>query len=244
LWTGGDGVTLAAGTPAQVAATLSREEVTVTFGKPGRPPQDRLARQRELYTAVAPLLLAIGPRRLSMQRAARAAHVSVGGLYHWFPTKRDLVLHALRPEVLARSCDDFHARSGHLAAQDPAAYLAAYLDYAVATVAFVRPSALAALELGAPAFLEGAQAALTVGLDEFDDAVAVLRPGVPDAERRGLSRVIRSTMFAALLDTTLSPRELAAELRLLLDGRGAPRPSRRGQGAGTETPMPPLVPAP
>ncbi len=72
----------------------------------------------------------------------------------------------------------------------------------------------------------------------------MLRPGVPDAERRRLSRVIRSTMLAALLDTTLSARELAAELRLLLDGRGVPSPSRRGQGAGTETPMPPLVAAP
>lgn len=44
------------------------------FGKPGCPPEDKLARQREIYEAVAPLILEVGPRRLSMLEAARGAH--------------------------------------------------------------------------------------------------------------------------------------------------------------------------
>src|SRR5436305_196848 len=51
------------------------------FGKPGRPPEDRLGRQYEIYQAVTPLLLAVGARRLSMRDAADAACMSIGGLY-------------------------------------------------------------------------------------------------------------------------------------------------------------------
>ncbi len=46
----------------------------MTFGKPGRPPEDRLARQRELYEAIVPLIYRDGARRLSMRAAARGAH--------------------------------------------------------------------------------------------------------------------------------------------------------------------------
>jgi hypothetical protein len=35
----------------------------MTFGKPGRPPEDRLARQREIYEAVVPLICRDGARR-------------------------------------------------------------------------------------------------------------------------------------------------------------------------------------
>jgi AcrR family transcriptional regulator len=51
----------------------------MAFGKPGRPPEDRLARQREIYEAVVPLIYRDGARRLSIREAARAAHMSVGG---------------------------------------------------------------------------------------------------------------------------------------------------------------------
>lgn len=108
----------------------------------------------------------------------------------------------------------------------------------------MRPAARAALELGAPTFLEGAQAAMTVGLDEFEAAVAALSPGTGERQRQRLARAIRRTLFAALLDTALSPQELAAELRFLIAGRGPAAVSRSGQGAGTDTPTPPLVAAP
>src|SRR5215472_15247345 len=80
------------------------ERVAVAFRKVGRPPEDRLCRQREIYLAVVPLLRCSGVRGLSMRAAARAAYVSVGALYYYFPTKRDLVLHGLQPEAIARYC--------------------------------------------------------------------------------------------------------------------------------------------
>ena len=41
----------------------------MSFGKPGRPCEDRLIRQREIYLAVTPLLEQIGVRDLSMRAA-------------------------------------------------------------------------------------------------------------------------------------------------------------------------------
>jgi hypothetical protein len=45
-------------------------------GKPGRPPEDRLRRQHEIFLAVAPLIERYGARRLTMRQAARATHLS------------------------------------------------------------------------------------------------------------------------------------------------------------------------
>lgn len=36
-------------------------------GKPGRPPEDRLKRQQEIYLAVAPLIEEYGARRLTLR---------------------------------------------------------------------------------------------------------------------------------------------------------------------------------
>lgn len=51
-----------------------------------------------------------------MRQAAAAAHMSVGGIYHYFPSKRDLVLFVLSPEALQRLCHSrtscYHRRSG------------------------------------------------------------------------------------------------------------------------------------
>jgi len=77
------------------------------FGKVGRPTEDRFARKLEIFEAVAPLILTVGARRLSMRQAAHAACLSVGGLYHYFPTKRELLLYTLQPDTLDRRCQDF-----------------------------------------------------------------------------------------------------------------------------------------
>jgi|Tabmets5t2r1_1033131.scaffolds.fasta_scaffold05206_2 AcrR family transcriptional regulator len=55
--------------------------------KPGRPPEDRLKRQYEIFLAVAPLIERYGAKRLTMRQAARAAHLSLGGLYHYWKPK-------------------------------------------------------------------------------------------------------------------------------------------------------------
>jgi AcrR family transcriptional regulator len=98
-------------------------------GKPGRPPEDRLKRQHEIFLAVAPLIERYGARRLTMRQAARAAHLSLGGLYHYFPTKRNLVLHALKPEAVARVCAEFHGRHADLERTDPHRYVQADVAY-------------------------------------------------------------------------------------------------------------------
>lgn len=189
-----------------------------TFGKPGRPREDRLLRQREIYRAVAPLILTTGARRLTMREAARAACISVGGLYHYFPDKRSLVLHALQPEAFGRLCADFHAEYGHLERTQPAAYLEAFVDFQVRQVAFVRPALHAALELGADTFWHGMEESIAIGLDGFARTLARVVPAPADRDLRRLGRTLRRTLFAALLDRGMSGDELRDELRALIEG--------------------------
>src|SRR5689334_11440210 len=103
----------------------------MTFGKVGRPPEDRFGRKLEIFEAVAPLILEKGARRLSMQEAACAACLSIGGLYHYFPTKRELVLYTLQPDVLDRRCLHFHLKYQGLASSEPERYFVLFVDFAV-----------------------------------------------------------------------------------------------------------------
>ena len=195
----------------------------MAFGKPGRPPEDRLARQAEVCAAVGPLILERGVARLSMREAAHAACLSVGGLYHYFPTKRDLALHPLRPEALLRPCRDFHAAHGRLAERDPAAYLAAYLDLLARTAMFLRPAVWAALELGAAEFQDG----LALGFQMpavHAEFLGLLGRALPDAAGRdvpGLANAVRRAVVGALLDKGTTEATLRAELAALLAGHGA-----------------------
>src|SRR5262245_58438514 len=84
-----------------------------------------------------------------MQEAAHAACLSIGGLYHYFPTKRDLVLHGLDPAVRDRLCRDYRVALQNLRLWSLDEGIEAYLDHSIRMFAFVRPSVRAALELGA-----------------------------------------------------------------------------------------------
>lgn len=185
-------------------------------GKPGRPREDRLLRQREIFQAVAPILESEGARRLTMRQAAKAASVSLGGLYHYFPTKRDLVLHAMSAEAFDRMCFDFYAQYGHLEETDPARFLGLYVEFQVAQMSFVRPALHAALELGAELFMTELERGMQDSMDSF---VAILRrvvtaPSEKDLEP--LARWIRRTLFASVLDRTMTPDDLRAELHALV----------------------------
>ncbi len=197
----------------------------MAFGKPGRPPEDRLARQAEICAAVGPLILEHGVGRLSMRGAAHAACLSVGGLYHYFPTKRDLALHPLQPEALLRTCHEFHAAHGSLAESDPVAYLEAYLDFLARTAMFLRPAVWAALELGAGDLQEAM--AVGFGLPAlYEEFLALLRRALPDAAERdlpGLANAVRRVVVGALLDKGTTDITLRAELEALLAGHGAHR---------------------
>ncbi|MBX3063815.1 MAG: TetR/AcrR family transcriptional regulator [Anaerolineae bacterium] len=190
----------------------------MAFGKSGRPAEDRLLRQREIYEAVSPLILDHGARQLSMRMAARAACLSIGGLYHHFPTKRDLVLHGLQTEAIARKCQDFHHKFGNLADSDPAAYLDAYLDFVADSIGFVQPAVQAALELG----LESLENALEPTLAAANAEFAVLCPAAfPNADQEDvvqLGRAIHRAIFSALFDKNITPKEFRREIATLIKG--------------------------
>jgi AcrR family transcriptional regulator len=188
------------------------------FGKRGRPPEDRLARQREIYNAVSPLIVQDGARRLSMRQAAHTACLSIGGLYHYFPTKRELVLHGLCPAALLRYCQDFHARFGHLAEIDPRRYIEEGIEVVVEQVRFCRPAIHAALELGSESFWEVIETLLTGTALDFEVNLQRVAGEVSEQELHQCGRAIRRSICAALLDKSMSPDELRDELRILVDG--------------------------
>ncbi len=190
----------------------------MTFGKRGRPPEDRLARQGEIYTAVAPLIEREGARRLSMRQAAQAACLSIGGLYHYFPTKRELVLHGLCREAILRRCEDFHAQFEHLVEADPQQYIKEGIDLIVSHVGFCRPALHAALELGAESFWEVIETLLTGTEQAFEVNLQRQLPEASDQEVQRCGRAINRALCAALLDKRISPDELRDELRILFDG--------------------------
>lgn len=187
-------------------------------GKPGRPPEDRLKRQHEIFLAVVPLLERCGARRLTMRQAAQAAHLSLGGLYHYFPTKRDLVLHALKPEALDRVCAEFTARYGHLEHIDPVRYLEADADYMARQCFFIRPAFHAALDIGAEDAWRHIEAGIDGRLRSCARPFRQVLPECTEDEIRGLVRSLRRTFYAALLDRTVTPEEMRDQLLSLIRG--------------------------
>ncbi|HEV8194851.1 MAG TPA: TetR/AcrR family transcriptional regulator [Ktedonobacterales bacterium] len=204
------------------------------FGKRGRPPEDRLARQREIYEAVAPLILRDGAKRLSMRAAAAAACLSIGGLYHYFPTKRDLVLHGLCREALSRHCEDFHAEYGHLTTLDPQRYLYEGIEVVVRQIGFCRPAVHAALELGYESFWQVIEELLSGTALDFETHLRQAAPEVSDEELHRCGRSLRRSMCAALLDKSITAKEFRDELRMLVDGLSS-LTARAGQALGDVT---------
>ncbi len=190
----------------------------MAFGKKGRPPEDRLARQREIYSAVSPLIVEIGARQLSMRQAAGAACLSLGGLYHYFPTKRDLVLHGLRPEAISMRCQEFHNQFGYLAESDTHRYIEEGIRVIVDHVGFCRPAIHAALELGTESFWEVIETLLTSTTLDFEVNLRRVAPGASDHEIHQWTRTICRSICAALLDKRITTDELSDELRMLVDG--------------------------
>jgi AcrR family transcriptional regulator len=200
----------------------------------GRPPEDRLRRQREIFAAVGPLILASGAKHLSMQDAARAAHVSLGGLYHYFGGKRELLLAGLRPDLLAHRCQAFHAATDHLMHEDPSAYLEAFVRFSVDGIVFIRPSVWAAVELGSDALWPSLEAALGANTREFLEA---LRAALTTSELRiaGIARCGRTwrrLVFGMVMDREAPVQEMEAGLLALLRGLAPDGRSRQLGYAG------------
>jgi len=198
------------------------EKVAVAFRKVGRPPEDRLCRQREIYLAVAPLLRRSGVRGLSMRAAARAAYVSVGGLYYYFPTKRDLVLHGLQPEAIAGYCHDRVGAFAHLAETDPAAYSKAILDhFHDLVVGFVLPAYDAAVELGVETALAQVHRTLEGSLGEARNLLWPLVPHLDEAGVVPLGAGLLRNVLSLLLYRATPPEQFRRDLDALIIGYSA-----------------------
>jgi len=190
----------------------------MTFGKRGRPPEDRLARQREIYEAVVPLIYREGARRLSMREAARSARMSVGGLYHYFPTKRDLVLHGLREDARARLCREYRSDLGDLSGWSAERHVEAYLDLSLRMFAFARPSVQAALELGAEELQAVLDAGLRTNVGELVETLRLVDAGIPDEDLEALARALRRVVLGALVDRHADLDETREQMRALIGG--------------------------
>lgn len=188
------------------------------FGKPGRPPEDRLERRREIWAAVSPLIEKFGARNLTMRQAAAVSFLSLGGLYHYFPDKRSLVLFGLDQEAHERVCMEFKTTYGHLKDSDPQAAAEAFVEFFGERVSFIRPAMYAALELGSEDFMSRLEANINLGLDAF---MQVLRVAVPDGEDRDLrvvGRTVRRLVLAGLMDRSVTRSEIEEELRAVISG--------------------------
>ncbi|QLY33592.1 TetR/AcrR family transcriptional regulator [Nocardia huaxiensis] len=189
------------------------------FGKPGRPREDRLARQQEIFTAVRPLLLPGRTRELTMTQVAKHAHMSVGGLYHYFPSKRALVLFGMDPANLQRVCADFRREHATLAQTDPRALLTASLDtLAWAAIHYVQPSALAAVELDAGTFRAALEEVLTTELIGLMETVALAHPELTTAQAEELQLSLRRVCTLAFVDPAMTRSQLRDQLQATLDG--------------------------
>jgi AcrR family transcriptional regulator len=196
------------------------------FGKRGRPHEDRLLRQREIFDAVAPLVLERGARGVTMRDAARAAYLSIGGLYHYFPTKRDLLLHALSQEALDRFCADFLKSSYGLKADDPQAFLDIYAEFCAQTCLFARPAAQAAVELGTETFWPVLEASIQNGLDNFLEALARVTPHLDPQQRLDLAQAIRRVLLSGLFDRSMTADDIRTAVRTLVQTASATRRSQ------------------
>jgi AcrR family transcriptional regulator len=206
-------------------------EKTMAFGKPGRPPEDRLARQREIYEAVVPLIYRDGARRLSIREAARAAHMSVGGLYHYFPTKRDLVLHGLSEDARARLCQEYRSRLGDLSGWSAGRHVEAYLDLSIRMFSFARPSVQAALELGAEELQAVLDSGMRTNVGELVETLRLVDAGVPEEDLEALARALRRVMLGALVDRHADLGETREQMRVLIEGHAIG--ARREEFAGS-----------
>jgi AcrR family transcriptional regulator len=189
----------------------------MSFGKLGRPPEDRLARQNEIYEAAAPLILQHGVRGISMQQVAEVSYLSIGGLYYYFPTKRDLMLHGIQPETLSRLCQDFRQQSAHLASSSPQQHFESFYRYLMHSTLFLRPSVCAATEMGIDAF---AMIYKNVGeaIAEFAETFRHLAPHLSNTHIQMLAQSVSHFCLAKLIDTSRTNEELRTEFYLLIGG--------------------------
>ncbi len=187
----------------------------------GTPAYTRLQvdeRRRQLLERATELFATHGYDELSMAKIAREAGVSKPLLYHYFPNKRDLVLHGLHDDARARICQEYRARMTNLAAWSVEAYIELYLELCLEMFGFVRPAVQAALELGVEEFQAQLAAGLTTNVTELAETLHQLAPDIPQSELERLGRGIRRIVLGTLVDRDADLREMQEQLRALIEG--------------------------
>jgi AcrR family transcriptional regulator len=151
-----------------------------------------------------------------MREAAHAAFLSIGGLYHYFPTKRDLVLHGRDLEARDRICAEESARIGDLLQQRPESQIDITVDALMRIFAFIRPSALAVLDLGSDTLQDALDGGWTSNLGSLVDVFRRLLPDASDEHLMSLARSIRWIVRGALIDRDVDSEQVRSDLRLLI----------------------------
>jgi AcrR family transcriptional regulator len=142
----------------------------------------------------------------------------VGGLYHYFPTKRDLVLYGFQEETLNRLCQNFIDEYGYLAALDPGQYLEEYSSFAVEQIAFVRPALLAAIELGVETFRKVLDSGLSLITARFTNIARSMSPEISTESIGQLERSLKRVILGAALDKEITPAALRSEIFSIFAG--------------------------
>ena len=162
---------------------------------------------------------------ISLARAVgqtRGTCMRLGGLYHYFPTKQQLVLFGVEPAAGARLCVAFHAQNGWLKTAEPSRFLAAWVDFAIDGVSFARPAIQAALELGQDTFWSTLEYGINAGLDNLAETLDLIVPRSDVAGIQTLGRRLRRSLFAAYVDRSVQTDELRDELLAALSQYRAP----------------------
>ena len=153
-----------------------------------------------------------------MRQAARAASLSIGGLYYYFPTKRELLLHGLCPAALLRYCEEFYEEFDALTEMDPRRYLEEGIQVVAKQAQFCRACHPGGAGAGRRCVMEVVETLLASTTLDFEVHLQQAAPAVGEEELHKCGRAIRRAIFAALLDKSMGPEELQDELSILVDG--------------------------
>jgi AcrR family transcriptional regulator len=196
----------------------SSNRAPAAFGKPGRPVKDATAERNRIYRAAGPLILRNGVRHATIRDVARASCLSPGGIYHYFRSKTDLVLHGLEPEALSRACTDAARELTALLAgaspPDADHVIELWVDKTLVMLDFVRPALHAAIELGRPELRQRLSAGLREDADSLMAALVSLDPEIANPD--GSADLMRRTILGLALDETVSRTEARRQLAWLL----------------------------
>lgn len=185
-------------------------------GKPGRPPEDRIQRKLEIWRAVGPLIEKAGARNLTMRQAAAASFMSLGGLYHYFPNKLELVLFGLDPKAIHAQCGDFETWRDQANQPSVEATVDDFVRLLADITFFKRPAVQAALELGTEESRSRLENHVKVKfLEVFMETLGVAMPEADDAGLRAVAKAARQLSFATAIDKSISREEFVRELRAI-----------------------------